>query len=133
MTPATSQSPKNIRKQIGPAIWLLALLARFTPAEWTGDDSTWVSGGNVVSDAELAERLGASQRTIAKWRLRLGKVGALGWHIAPGGRVYWIAAVNRVFAPLSQPRSAEREPAGESVAVNTEAVVSVPLASKWLQ
>jgi hypothetical protein len=124
---------KNIRRQLGPAIWLLALLARFTPAEWTGDESTWIAGGNVVSDAELAERLGASQRTIAKWRLRLGKVGALGWHIAPGGRVYWITAVNRVFAPLSQPRSAEQKPTSDSGAENTELLTDMPAASRYVQ
>ena len=51
------QTSNDPRKQIGQAIWLLLLLLRFTPGEWTGEHSAWVAGGNVVSDAELAERL----------------------------------------------------------------------------
>jgi hypothetical protein len=101
MKPATSEIPNNIRKQIGPAIWLLLLLARYTPAEYSGDGSAWVSGGNVVSDAELAQRLEVSIAVVGTWRHRLRRAGLLGWLVSavPGaGRAFWVAAVNRACA-----------------------------------
>jgi len=107
MKPAISQIPKHIRKQIGSALWLFALLAHFTPAEWTGDTSAWVASGNVISDAELAERLEVSSSAIATWRRRLHKTGLLGWLVSPGnGRAFFITAVNQVLgAGLAGPKS----------------------------
>ncbi len=43
-----------MRKQIGPAVWLLLLLLRFAPLDWSGDERVWAIGGNVVSDARRA-------------------------------------------------------------------------------
>jgi transcriptional regulator with XRE-family HTH domain len=83
MTPSTSQSPKQIRKQLGPAVWLLALFVRFAPADWTGGAPAYAAGGNVVSDAQLAERLEVSQGTISQWRRRLRSAILIGWLVAP--------------------------------------------------
>ena len=68
MTPATPLTPSQIRNQIGRAYWLLVLLGWFVPQEWTGDTAVYVAGGNIITDAELAERLEVSQRTISNWR-----------------------------------------------------------------
>jgi hypothetical protein len=68
---ASSQTPNNIRKKVGPAVWLLVLLWDSMPADWTGDTFLYAASGNVISDAKFAERLEVSQRTIAKWRSRL--------------------------------------------------------------
>jgi hypothetical protein len=121
MRPATSQTPNNIRKKIGPAVWLLALLWDSMPANWTGDTFLYVAGGNVISDAELAERLEVSQRRIAKWRSRLRAAGMIGWLVAQGrGRVFWIAAANQGNA-------------GELKAVEQKPALTMPAASRWLQ
>ena len=89
MTPATYKTSDNPRKEIGSAVWLLMLLLRFVPAEWTGDEPAWIAGGNPVCDAELAERLEVSPAVITKWRLRLRKIGLLGWLVSPGkGRAF---------------------------------------------
>jgi hypothetical protein len=121
MTPATSQSPKQIRKKIGPAMWLLVLLWDSMPAGWTGDTFLYAAGGNVISDAEFAERLEVSQRTIAKWRSRLRAAGMIGWLVAQGrGRVFWIAALNQGKA-------------GEVKAVQQKPALTIPAASRWLQ
>lgn len=77
MTPATPLTPSQIRKQIGRAYWLLVLLGWFVPQEWTGDTAVYVAGGNIITDAELAERLEVSQRTISNWRRRLRAVGVV--------------------------------------------------------
>jgi hypothetical protein len=42
MTLATSRSFKTIREQIGPALWLLELLAAYTPKDWA-DEVAWVA------------------------------------------------------------------------------------------
>src|SRR5580692_3760453 len=90
---ASSQTPNNIRKKVGPAVWLLVLLWDSMPADWTGDTFLYAADGNVISDAEFAERLEVSQRTIAKWRSRLRAAGMIGWLVAQGqGWVFWIAA-----------------------------------------
>jgi len=102
MTPATSQIPKNLRERIGPAVWLLAILVRFTSADWNGDEPAYVASGNVMSDSELAEHLGVSERTISSWRRRLRRAGLIGWLSAPGqGRVFWIAPLNLIFGRAS--------------------------------
>jgi hypothetical protein len=120
MRPATSQSPKHIRKRVGPAVWLLALLWDSMPADWAGDTFLYVAGGNVISDAEFAERLEVSQRTIAKWRSRLRAAGMIGWLVAQGrGRVFWIAA--------------GKGKAGELKAVEQKPALTMPAASRWLQ
>lgn len=99
MTPGTSRTPDNLRKQIGPAIWLLILLVQHTPADWTGVEAAWVAGGNVVSDSELVKRLGISLAALAGWRRRLRKLGLMGWLLSPhNGRAYWVAGIARVFA-----------------------------------
>ena len=70
---------------------------------------------NPVSDAELAERLEVSPAVITKWRLRLRKIGLLGWLVSPGkGRAFSIAAINHSFTggeekPASQ--ATEKQPA----------------------
>jgi transcriptional regulator with XRE-family HTH domain len=134
MKPATSQSPKNIRKQVGPAVWLLALFVCFAPADWTGDAPVHVARGNVVTDAELAERLGVSQRTIAKWCRRLRAAGLIGWLVAPReGRVFWIGAVNRIFGIHSEVKPSEQKPAGEPGAVDTDTPPAVPAGQRWVQ
>jgi hypothetical protein len=121
MRPATSQTPNNIRKKVGPAVWLLALLWDSMPADWTGDTFLYVAGGNVISDAEFAERLEVSQRTIAKWRSRLRAAGMIGWLVAQGrGRVFWIAAANQGKA-------------GELKTVEQKPALTMPAASRWLQ
>jgi len=99
MTPSTSGNSTNLRKQIGPAIWLLILLVQHTPADWTGNESAWVAGGNVVSDSELVKRLGISLAALTGWRRRLRRLGLMGWLLSPrNGRAYWVAGVSRVFA-----------------------------------
>jgi hypothetical protein len=134
MMPATSQTPRSIRKQIGPTWCLLALLCRFAPAEWTGDGAAWVAGGAVIADAELAERLGVSLKTIATWRRRLRKLGLLGWYVAPGaGRVFWVGPVNRAFANFDEAKPPEEKPAGETGTAKTEALTTAPSASRWVQ
>ncbi|MBZ5701023.1 MAG: hypothetical protein LAN84_04180 [Acidobacteriia bacterium] len=125
MNPATSQTSDNLRKQIGPAVWLLLLLLRFVPAEWTGDEPAWVVGGSVVADAELAERLEVSPAVITKWRLRLRKLGLLGWLVSPGrGRAFWVAGVNRVLG-------GGEKPASQEAAKQTAALPAGPAAEVW--
>src|SRR5882724_5995729 len=99
MTPATFKTSDNLRKQIGPSLWLLLHFLQFVPAEWTGAEPVWIAGGNVVSDAALAEALEVSLAVISSWRTRLRKLGMLGWLVSPGkGRAFWVAGVNRVFS-----------------------------------
>jgi hypothetical protein len=118
---ASSQTPNNIRKKVGPAVWLLALLWDSMPADWTGDTFLSVASGNVISDAEFAERLEVSQRTIAKWRSRLPAAGVIGWLVARGqGRVFWIAAGNRGKA-------------GELKVVEQKPALTMPAASRCVQ
>jgi hypothetical protein len=69
MTPATSQPPNNIRKKVGPAVWLLSVCVHGAPTEWSGDEPAWIAGGKPITAAQLAEWLGESTRTIATWRL----------------------------------------------------------------
>jgi hypothetical protein len=115
----------HLHKQIGPAVWLLLLLLRFTPAEWTGDESAWVVGGSVVSDAELAERLEVSRAVITKWRLRLRKLGLVGWLVSPGrGRAFWVAGVNRVLG-------IEEKTASQEAAKQNAALPACPAAEVW--
>jgi hypothetical protein len=104
---AASQTHNNIRKKVGHAIWLLSVCAHRAPAEWSGDESAWIARGNPLTDAQLAEWLGESARTIARQRLRLRKLGLLGWHVVPGkGRAFWVGPVNRVLEALSGQRPA---------------------------
>ncbi len=42
MTLATSRSFKTFREQIGSALWLLELLAAYTPKDWAGEVA-WVA------------------------------------------------------------------------------------------
>jgi hypothetical protein len=80
---ATPRGPKNLRKQIGSAVWLFAVLSHFTPAEWTGEGAAWIADCNAIADGELAERLGVSCATVASWRLKLRKFGLIGgWPLA---------------------------------------------------
>jgi hypothetical protein len=133
MNAGTLPTPTQIRKQIGPAFWLLALLGRFAPAEWSGDTAVYVAGGNIITDAELAERLEVSERTISNWRSRLRAAGVIGWLIAPRkGRVFWIAALNSALGTLGELKPGEQQASTETAA-NTEAASSEPLASRWLQ
>jgi len=86
-----------------------------------------------VTDSELAQRLGVSQGTIAKWRCRLRTVGVIGWLIAPRkGRVFWVGAVNRIFGAHSEVKPVEQKPAEEPGAAKTEAITA-PAVSRWIQ
>jgi hypothetical protein len=115
----------HLRKQIGPAVWLLLLLLRYAPMEWSGDEPVWVVGGNVVSDAELAERLDVSTAVVMKWRLKLRQLGLLGWLVSPGrGRAFWVAGANRVL-------DSEAKPASHEVAKQTAALPACPAAEVW--
>lgn len=132
MIPATSQNSKTFREHIGPAVWLLALLACSTPAGWSGDSPVYVAGGNVVTDAELAERLGVSKETIARWCRRLRAAGVIGWLVAPKqGRVFWIGAVNHIFAAHGEGKPFEK-PAERPVDVKAESL-SEPVTPRWIQ
>ena len=134
MTPATSRNSKSVRKQIGPAVWLLAVLVRFTPADWKEDEPTYVAGGNVVSDADLGELLEVSTQTIATWRRRLRKTGLIGWLILPGqGRVFWVAALNHLCAPFGNPAQTAQGPAEESAPAKPGPEQPAPAASRWVQ
>jgi len=89
----------NLRKQVGEALWLLVLLSVYTPADWDGNSSVWVAGGNIISNAELADRLQVSPRILAEWRRRLRNAQLIDWLLKPGiGRVYVITATNRLFS-----------------------------------
>jgi hypothetical protein len=124
MTPSPSKRPKNLREQIGPAIWLLILLVQHAPADWTGNEPAWVVGGNVVSDPELMTRLGISLAALAGWRRRLRNLGLMGWLLSPGnGRAYWVAGAARVFADSE---ATEQSPGPEA---NKPA--SAPAAAVW--
>jgi hypothetical protein len=115
----------HLRTQIGPAVWLLLLLLRYAPLEWSGDESAWVVGGNVVSDAELAERLGVSPAVIRRWRLKLRKFGLVGWLVAPGqGRAFWVAGANRLLG-------SEEKPESQEAAKQTAALPACPAAEIW--
>jgi hypothetical protein len=103
---ATSQTPNNLRKKVGPAVWLFSVCVHSAPAEWSGDEPAWIAGGRPITDAQLAAWLGESARTIATWRLRLRKLGLLGWHVAPNGRAFWLGPVNRVLEELLGKRPA---------------------------
>jgi hypothetical protein len=92
MTPATSQSPKNFRQQIGSALWLWELLVNLIPNTWDGKAYVFVAGGQVLSDSQLAIWLDAKVSTIAAWRRRLRAAGILDWSVKPGvGRVYVVS------------------------------------------
>jgi hypothetical protein len=115
----------HLHKQIGPAVWLLLLLLRFVPAEWSGNEPVWVGGGNVVSDRELADWLEVSSAVITKWRLRLRKLGLLGWLVSPDrGRAFWVAGANRVLG-------SEEKPASQEAAKQTAALPACPAAEVW--
>ena len=125
----------QIRKQIGPALWLFVLLARSVPVEWTGDAAVYVAGGKVIADAELAEHLGVSQGTIAEWRRRLRAAGLIGWLVAPGqGRAFWIAAL-----PQAIPPRAEQDPTLAAPSALTPEILqavqqrAISLTGKFLQ
>src|ERR1700730_14513693 len=82
---------RNLRRLVGPAAWLFVFLAAHTPEGWIGDAPTWVAGGNIISDGELAERLQISLGTLANWRRRLRRAGLLDWLVRLGvGRAYII-------------------------------------------
>jgi hypothetical protein len=123
MTPAASQTP-NLRKQIGPAVWLFALLGQFVPADWRGDKAVYVAGGNAVTDAELALRLEASERVVGCWRRRLRAARLIGWLTVPDGkgRVFWLEVINPTAG------SAQEIPS-----VKTAALEALEPASGWLQ
>lgn len=87
-----------LRRRVGPAVWLLALFAAYTPADWTGDAPAYVAGGNIIPDGELADRLQITPGTLANWRRRLRKATLLDWLVRPGvGRVYIIGALNQAL------------------------------------
>jgi hypothetical protein len=134
MTPATFQAPDNPRKQIGSAVWLLMLLARFTPSNWTGEKAVYVASGNVVSDAELRAWLDVTPRTLMVWRRRLKAAGFIDWTLKPGvGRVYVIAAVNQVFGTFAEASALAQKPAEEPNKPATQSFASEPVTSRWLQ
>lgn len=75
----TGSHPMKLRKQVGPAIWLLLLLWRFAPRYWDRTEWVIVAKGNFVTDAELGKYLDAKPGTVAKWRLRLRRHGLVRW------------------------------------------------------
>jgi hypothetical protein len=88
---------RNLRRCVGPAVWLFILLAAYTPT-WTGDSAVYAAGGNVIGDPELADVLQVTPGIIARWRRRLKKAHMLDWLVRPGvGRVYIISALNKVL------------------------------------
>ena len=124
MTPATSGNTTNLPKLVGPAVWFLNLLEQHTPADWTGNESAWVAGGNVVSDSELVNRLGISLAALAGWRRRLRKLGLMGWLLSPRhGRAYWVAGVARVFA--------DSQTTEQSVGTEADKPTRAPAAAVW--
>jgi hypothetical protein len=88
------------RKEIGSGLWLLCLLAHYTPDDWDGTTAVYVAGGSVISDRELSERLQVSSGTVRTWRCRLRKANLLRWTVEIGvGRVFIISAVKALFVP----------------------------------
>lgn len=102
---------KERRRLIGNSVWLLVLLARYTPSDWDGRQPVWISGGNAIGDRELADLLGGvSVRTLATWRRRLRKAGVLRWLIAPeGGRVFILQNCFPESAEVGQPAKKDEE------------------------
>lgn len=80
------------------------------PENWSGNEPAWVANGFPISDAEIAAALEVPQTIVARHRVRLRKIGLLGWLISPGkGRAFWIAGLNQVFGSgetSSQPQAA---------------------------
>lgn len=104
----------NGHKQIGSAVWLLALFAAFTPDGWTGDAPTLVAGGNIISDSELTDRLQITRGTLASWRRRLRRARLLDWLVRPGiGRAYIIGAAIQTLP--RQPAALQRVAEAKSV------------------
>jgi hypothetical protein len=99
MSSATSQTPKNLTKLIGPAKRLLYLLVEYTPIDWTDEKPVYVSGSSTVTDVDLAELLDTSLETVARWRRTLRALGLIGW-LSDGqkGNVFWVAAGTRAIA-----------------------------------
>jgi DNA-binding FadR family transcriptional regulator len=88
------------RKEVGSSLWLLCLLAHYTPDDWDGTAAVYVAGGSVISDRELSERLQVSRGTVRAWRCRLRKANLLRWTVEIGvGRVFIISAVKALFVP----------------------------------
>jgi hypothetical protein len=89
---------RNLRRRVGPAMWLLVFLAAYTPEGWTGDASAYIARGNIISDGELADCLQVTRGTLSRWRLRLRRAHLLDWLVRPGvGRVYIISALNKLL------------------------------------
>jgi hypothetical protein len=90
---------RDLRRLVGPAAWLFVFLAAHTPEGWIGDAPTYVAGGNIISDAELVERMQITLGTLASWRRRLRKAHLLDWLLRLGvGRVYIIGPLNQALA-----------------------------------
>lgn len=99
---------RNLRCRVGPAVWLLILLAAYTPEGWTGDSAVYAADGNVICDQELADVLQVTPGIIARWRRRLRKAELLDWLLKPGiGRVFILRAVNKVIGVQLQARPAD--------------------------
>ena len=112
----------NLHKQVGPALWLLVLLAAHTPKGWEGSSSVYVADGNVISDAELAERLQVSPQTLGRWRRRLRKAQSIDWLVKPGvGRVYIITVPKHALAMEPHAESRPSQHAGAKASVAGEA------------
>lgn len=115
MNRATSQTPKNLAKLIGPAKRLLYLLVEYAPTDWTDDKSVYISGGNIVTDADLAELLNASLETVARWRRTLRTVGLIDW-LSDGrhGRVLRVAAGTRAITEALKYGGPKADPSAET-------------------
>ena len=129
----------NIRKQIGPGLWLFAFLGQFTPASWDGIERVVVAEGNVISDRELADRLQVTASTISSWRRRLKRAGLLDWLSERGrGRVLFLRGVSQAFAPSA--RAGETDPAPKAgdpatvdqCALQAEAKAAAQQAQRWV-
>jgi hypothetical protein len=98
---------KQIRKQIGSALWLWELLVNLVPCTWDGKSYVFVAGGQPLSDKQIGVWLDAKVSTIAAWRRRLRAAALLDWTIKPGvGRVYVVSPlVGRDFFNSERPQA----------------------------
>ena len=135
MTPATSQSPKNFRQQIGSALWFWELMVNLVPDTWDGKCHVFVAGGQVLSDRQLGIWLDAKVSTIAAWRGRLRAVGILDWSVKPGaGRVYVVSPlVGKDFFNSEKPQAIPEAKQLAPEPLEPRKPETEPLASRFVQ
>jgi hypothetical protein len=121
----------NLRKEIGPAVWLLVLLWLYTPEKWDGVEWAAISNGDVVSDKGLGALLDAQPVTVASWRRRLKRAGLLDWLVKPGvGRQLFVKGFHQIFGAhpaAEQPAAAAKPAAGTQAKAQAK-----PAAAPWV-